>query len=37
MKSAIGPKAEPQSRIWILDAVYVTVLTGLTLGFIVWF
>jgi len=37
MKSAIGPRSEPQPRTWIIDAIYVAVLTGLTLGFIVWF
>ena len=37
MKNAIGPKAQPQPRTWVLDAIYVSVLTSLTQGFIVWF
>ena len=37
MNTAIGPHAQPRNRSWILEALYVTALTGLTLGFIAWF
>lgn len=37
MKSAIGPRSQPIRKTWIVDIIYVGLLTALTLGFIVWF
>ncbi len=37
MKTAIGPRPKPRRSALIVDALYVLTLSGLTLGFVLWY